>query len=56
MALDELKPDKVLMKLKGRLSEVFRLYPASFPEKFVELLKKKALELERKSSNVNSAP
>jgi hypothetical protein len=56
MALDDLKPDKVLMKLKGRLSEVFRLYPASFSEKLVELLKKKALELERKSADVNSAP
>ena len=56
MALDDLKPEKVLMKLKGRLSEVFRLYPASFSEKLVELLKKKALELERKSADVNSAP
>jgi hypothetical protein len=56
MALDDLKPDKVLMKLKGRLSEVFRLYPASFSEKLVELLKKKGLELERKSADVNSAP
>ena len=56
MALDDLKPEKVLMKLKGRLSEVFRLYPASFSEKLAELLKKKALELERKSADVNSAP
>lgn len=56
MALDDLKGEKVLMKLKGRLSEVFRLYPASFSEKLLELLKKKALELERKSADVDSAP
>ena len=55
-ALDELKPDKVLMKLKGRLPEVFRLYPGSLSEKLVELLKKKALQLERKSADTNAAP
>jgi hypothetical protein len=55
-AIDELKPDKILVKLKGRLPEVFRLYPASFSEKVVELLKKKALQLERKSADENSAP
>ena len=49
MALDDLKPEKVLMKLQGRLSEVFRLYPASFSEKMLELLKTKVLQLERKS-------
>ena len=56
VALDELKPDKVLMKLKGRLSEVFRLYSASFSEKVVELLKKKAQQLEKKSRDMNDAP
>ena len=56
MALDDLKPEKVLMKLKGRLSEVFRLYPASFSEKVAELLKKKALQLEKKSQDTNDAP
>ena len=55
IALDELKPDKVLMKLKGRLPEVFRLYPASLSEKLVEMLKKKALQLERKSADTNGA-
>jgi len=50
-ALDELKPDKVLVKMKGRLPEVFRLYPTSFSEKLVELLKKKAQEMERKSAD-----
>ena len=49
MALDDLKPEKVLMKLQGRLSEVFRLYPASFSENIVELLKPKIQQLERKS-------
>jgi hypothetical protein len=53
-ALDELKPDKVLVKLKGRLPEVFRLYPAGFSEKVVELLKKKALELERKRADTDT--
>jgi hypothetical protein len=53
-ALDELKPDKVLVKMKARLSEVFRLYPPSFPEKLVELLKKKAQEIERKSADTET--
>jgi hypothetical protein len=56
MALDDLKPEKVLMKLKGRLSEVFRLYPASFSEKLAELLKKKALQLEKKSQDMKDTP
>ena len=55
MALDDLKPEKVLMKLKGRLSEVFRLYPASFSENLIELLKKKAQQLEKKSQEVTDS-
>ena len=56
MALDDLKPEKILMKLKGRLSEVFRFYSASFSEKLLELLKKKAQQLEKKSQEVTDAP
>ena len=55
MALDDLKPEKVLMKLQGRLSEVFRLYPASFSEKLLELLKTKIQQLEKKSRDTNDA-
>ena len=56
MGLEDLKPEKVLMKLKGRLSEVFRLYPASFSEMVLELLKKKAQQLEKKSHDVTDNP
>jgi hypothetical protein len=48
MALDDLKPEKVLMKLQGRLSEVFRLYPASFSGEAGRVAKKEGLALERK--------
>ncbi len=53
MALDDLKPEKVLIKLKGRLSEIFRLYPASFSEKVVDLLKKKAKQSERLDADIH---
>jgi hypothetical protein len=40
------KPEKVLIKLQGRLSDIFRLYPGAFKEKLVETLKMKCLKLD----------
>lgn len=40
------KPEKVLIKLEGRLSDIFRLYPRSFKEKLVEELKMKCSKLD----------
>ncbi|MFO7460277.1 MAG: hypothetical protein R6X07_06590 [Desulfatiglandales bacterium] len=47
IAAEDPKPDKVLIKLEGRLAEIFRLYPHGFKEKLVELLEMKTSRLER---------
>jgi hypothetical protein len=45
-ATEDPKPDKVLIKLEGRLSDIFRLYPQAFKEKLVEFLKMKVQQME----------
>jgi hypothetical protein len=55
MGLDDPKPDKVVMKLSGRLSELFRLYPKSVSDKLVELMKLKITQLERRSDDSEKA-
>jgi hypothetical protein len=49
MGLDDPKPDKVVQKLAGRLSEIFRLYPRSVSERLVELMKMKLMQAERRA-------
>jgi hypothetical protein len=46
VATEDPKPEKVLIKLQGRLSDIFRLYPGAFKEKLVEALKMKCLRLD----------
>ena len=46
LATEDPRPDKVLIKLQGRLSEIFRLYPQAFKEKLVEALKMKVKQME----------
>jgi hypothetical protein len=46
MGVDDLKPDKIVQKLTGRLSEIFRLYPKGVSDKLVELIKLKVLQAE----------
>jgi hypothetical protein len=55
MGLDDPKPDKVVQKLAGRLSEVFRLYPRSVSEKLIELMKMKLVQAERRGSDTDKA-
>jgi len=47
MALEDPKPGKVILKLEGRLNEIFRLYPFSFKEKMSEVLEAKCSKIER---------
>jgi hypothetical protein len=47
MAAENPKPDKILIKLEGRLKEIFRLYPHGFKEKLSELMEMKISQLER---------
>jgi hypothetical protein len=49
LAFEDPKPGKVILKLEGRLSEIFRLYPSSFKEKVGELLEAKCSKLDRSS-------
>jgi hypothetical protein len=55
MGLDDPKPDKVVQKLAGRLSEVFRLYPRGVSEKLIELMKMKLMQAERRASDSDKA-
>lgn len=41
------KADKILLKLEGRLGEIFRLFPHGFKEKLVEFLQMKISQLDR---------
>jgi hypothetical protein len=47
IAAENPKPDKILIKLEGRLAEIFRLYPHGFKAKLVELLEMKISQLTR---------
>ena len=47
MTLEDPKPAKVMLRLEGRLAEVFRIYSSSFKEKVGELLEEKCSRLER---------
>ena len=47
LTLEDPKPAKVMLRLEGRLAEVFRLYSSSFKEKVGELLEEKCSKLER---------
>jgi hypothetical protein len=55
MGLEDPKPDKVVQKLAGRLSQVFRLYPHGVSDKLIELMKLKLLQGERRSSEPDKA-
>ena len=46
-ASDNPSPEKVLIKLKDRLSEIFRSYPHGFSDKLGDLLKSKVVHLEK---------
>ena len=41
------KPDKILIKLQGRLGEIFRLYPHGVKEKLTEFLSMKISQLDK---------
>ena len=47
MTLEDPKPAKVMLRLQGRLAEVFRLYSSSSKEKVGEMLGEKCSKLER---------
>ena len=47
MAAENPKPDKIVIKLQGRLGEIFRLYPHGVKEKLTELLEMKISQLDR---------
>jgi hypothetical protein len=55
LATENPNPGKVLIKLQGRLSEIFRLYSQGFKEKLVETLEMKVKQLEI-SANPASCP
>jgi len=41
------KPDKLLIKLEGRLGEIFRLFPRGFKDKLTEFLEMKISQLDK---------
>jgi len=41
------KPDKLLIKLEGRLGEIFRLFPHGFKDKLTEFLEMKISQLDK---------
>jgi hypothetical protein len=43
------KPAKIILKLEGRLGEIFRLYPSSFKKKLGGLLEEKCSKLDKSS-------
>jgi MinD-like ATPase involved in chromosome partitioning or flagellar assembly len=49
MGLDDPKADKIVQKLAGRLSEVFKLYPHGVSDKLIELIKLKVSQMEARS-------
>jgi hypothetical protein len=55
MGLEDPKPDNIVRKLAGRLSEIFRLYPHGVSEKLIELMKLKLVQAERRSTEPDKA-
>ena len=49
LTLDNPKPAQVILRLEGRLAEIFRLYPSSFKKKLGELLEERCSKLDRSS-------
>ncbi len=49
LTLDNPKPARVILRLEGRLAEIFRLYPSSFKEKLGKLLEEKCSKLDLSS-------
>jgi len=49
LTLDNPKPAQVILRLGGRLAEIFRLYPSSFKEKLGKLLEEKCSKLDLSS-------
>lgn len=51
IATEDPKPDKVLIKLEGRLAEIFRVYPHGFKKKLIEFLELKVSHLDKNASS-----
>jgi hypothetical protein len=49
LKLENPKPAKIVLRLQGRLAEIFRLYPSSFKDKLGGLLEDKCSKLDRSS-------
>ncbi len=49
LTLEDPKPAKIVLRLQGRLAEIFRLYPSSFKDKLGRLLEDKCSKLDRSS-------
>lgn len=49
MTLENPKPAKIILRLEGRLAEIFRLYSSSFKEKLGGLSEEKCSKLDRSS-------
>jgi hypothetical protein len=47
LTFDNPKPAKVMLRLGGRLAEIFRLYPSSFKEELSGILEAKYLKLDK---------
>jgi hypothetical protein len=47
LTLEDPKPAKVILRMEGRLSEVFKLYTSNFKEKLGELLEEKCSKLDK---------
>jgi hypothetical protein len=47
IAAEDPKPDKILVKLEGRLGEIFRLFPHGVKDKLTELLEMKISRLDK---------
>jgi MinD-like ATPase involved in chromosome partitioning or flagellar assembly len=47
LTLEDPKPAKVILRLQGRLAEVFRRYPSSFKEELGKLLEAKCSKLDK---------
>jgi hypothetical protein len=46
LATEDPKPDKVMIKIGGRLPEIFRLYSSNFKKKLAEVLERKIKQME----------
>jgi hypothetical protein len=46
LTIENPKPAKIILRLEGRLAEIFRLYPSSFKKKLGGLLEEKCSKLD----------